>query len=87
MVIRTVVQLLGGAAGGLADRVLDAYTLPGPPPLLHDAVDVSVGMPGGPVIRVRVETESGRYAVVLDSQTGPDEPPSLLAEGLLTDAL
>lgn len=87
MVIRTVVELLGGTDGGVADRVLDAYTLPGPPPLLHDAVDVSVGMPGGPVIRVRIETGSGRYAVVLDSQTGPDGPPSLLAEGLLTDAL
>ena len=87
MVIRTVVDFLDVASARVADRVLDAYTLPGPPPLLHDAVDVSVGMPGGPVIRVRVDTGSGRYAVVLDSQTGPDGPPSLLAEGLLTDAL
>ena len=87
MVIRTVVEFLGLAAERVADRVLDAYTLLGPAPLVHDAVDVAVGMPGGPVIRVRVETGSGRYAVVLDGQTEPDGTPILLAEGLLTDAL
>jgi hypothetical protein len=83
MTIRAVVELRGDAV----DRVLDVYTLSGPPPLTHHAVHIAVGLPGGPTIQVRIHIPSGHYEVALDSPGGAACRPTLLAEGRLTDAL